>query len=116
MSIRSFRPSRSRSLNCRIDSAASSSLANSTKAKPRGRPVSRSLGKWNPYHVADGGEELRQLLRAGLKAQIADEDFGRNGCLLRAFGPSVVTCSSPARRRRFLASACLRFRRTEGFS
>lgn len=41
----SFRPPSSRPLKTRIASAASASLENSTKAKPRGRPVSRSVGR-----------------------------------------------------------------------
>jgi hypothetical protein len=48
MLTRSFRPSRSRSLKSRMASAASASLENSTNAKPRGWPVSRSLGRWTP--------------------------------------------------------------------
>ena len=43
---RSFRPSTSLSLNSSIARAASSSLPNSTNAKPRERPVSRSVPMW----------------------------------------------------------------------
>ena len=41
---RSGRPLRSRPFSCSIERCAASSLSNSTKAKPRGRPVSRSVG------------------------------------------------------------------------
>lgn len=43
---RSLRPSTSWPSNCLIAAAAASSLENSTKAKPRERPVSRSVPIW----------------------------------------------------------------------
>jgi hypothetical protein len=75
---RSGRPLSVEPLSVEMHFGTEVSSANSTKAKPRGRPVSRSVGTLASTTLPTAEKRFDQLVARNVEAEVTDEDFLRN--------------------------------------